>query len=231
MRGVVSEPHEAAPAWPRLAHEGPRRAVHGQRALPLAHHGQARGQPTVRGAEWPSSHAHGQIVGGSFVVVAVSMLHQGGGDGPPRRGHGAGVGIVGVGNIAAVGVQALAFRGAEEVEDAPHAPAAVKGEDAVDVRRRRVLWWSPAVGVEKIENVLLGRELGAPPAHLLGQLRDSRAVQEVLRVSQVQPPNGEGVRHGGDMIGGHTLRRPDRACVVLPCKDVEIPQLVGVGDR
>mmetsp|Transcript_55399 Transcript_55399/g.168380 ORF Transcript_55399/g.168380 Transcript_55399/m.168380 type:complete len:709 (+) Transcript_55399:278-2404(+) len=234
VRRVVAQPGHALDARLRLQHVAPRGAVHGDRALPDAQRaGRRRGAP-VGVAERPGRHAGGEVVRRALVVVAQHVHDHAGGDGPRGRGHRAGVGVRRLREVPLVGVQLGPLGGAQQAENPPHATAAVEGQDVLEQLARRGIGrilhvGREAVGAEEVKHAR-GIVVGAPPAHLLRQLGDARAVAVVIRVVQLHLPDGEGVAHRRHVAGGHAHRGPDGAGVVLAGHHVEDPQLLRVGD-
>mmetsp|Transcript_66941 Transcript_66941/g.169050 ORF Transcript_66941/g.169050 Transcript_66941/m.169050 type:complete len:222 (+) Transcript_66941:688-1353(+) len=210
--------------------ERPRCTVHGDGTLPLSNDTE-RHWPSVGIAEGSGAHTDCEVVDCALVVVAVSIGHHLQGHRALRCPHRSRVWVLGVRQVALVGVQLGTLLWAEEAENAPHAAAAVEFQHTCHVGRLDVSLWRVAVSIEEIENVRGRLHFRAPPAHLLSQLAHSRAVQEVLRVAQVHFPDREAVADGHYVVVRHALCCPNCAGIVLARHDVEIPKFTsGVCD-
>mmetsp|Transcript_23761 Transcript_23761/g.73724 ORF Transcript_23761/g.73724 Transcript_23761/m.73724 type:complete len:617 (+) Transcript_23761:594-2444(+) len=224
---VVAEPGDAPAPGPGLQDVRPGRAVHGDGALPEALETLRRYGAAVGRAEGPCRHAAREVVGRALVVVPQHIHDLVRRDGTLGGWHGPGEGLRGLGEVALVGVELRALGRAQKAEDAPHAPATVEGQGVLqELGHRGVLAAGvrcEAVGAEEVEDAWQV-VLGAPPAHLPRKLCDARAVEEVLWVAEVHLPDGEGVGHGHNVAGRHTLCSPDRAGVGLAGHDVEDPE-------
>mmetsp|Transcript_78577 Transcript_78577/g.228070 ORF Transcript_78577/g.228070 Transcript_78577/m.228070 type:complete len:417 (-) Transcript_78577:618-1868(-) len=225
MRRIVPEPYDTPSVRLRLADERPRRSEHGERPLPLAHRDIGRHGSTIGVAEGPGGHADGQVELCAFVVVAVCVLNHLRSDGPLGGWHGRRIRVLRVWHVAPLDVELRTLLRAKQAEGAPHAAAAVEAQNVVQVRRDHILRRCVAVRVEEVEDAGRGGQLPVPPAHLLSQFRHTRTVHVVLGVAKVQLPDRERVGHHGDVIPWHSRRGPDGASIVLPCQDIEVPQL------
>mmetsp|Transcript_91102 Transcript_91102/g.253665 ORF Transcript_91102/g.253665 Transcript_91102/m.253665 type:complete len:587 (-) Transcript_91102:368-2128(-) len=234
VRRVVAEPCDAPTPRPGLQHVGPGGAVHGDGALPLAADALGCLRAAVRAPEGPRRHALRQVVRRPLVVVTQHVHDLARCDGALRCRDRTRVGILRLRQVSLLRIELGSLQGAEQAEDAPHAAATVVAQGVCEGLRSngvaRLGVRLEAVRAEEVEDAGLVLA-GAPPTHLLGELRDSGAVQEVCGVAQVHLADREGVADGNDVPGRHAHGRPDRARITPARHDVEDPKLAGRGIR
>mmetsp|Transcript_78275 Transcript_78275/g.172740 ORF Transcript_78275/g.172740 Transcript_78275/m.172740 type:complete len:303 (-) Transcript_78275:627-1535(-) len=227
VRRVVAEPGDTAGSRSGFKHIGIGRAEHGDGPLPLPCNA-FDGTP-IWVAVGPSSHTFGQIICCALIVISQGLHHHFTGHGVLRCFHRRWVWIFGPGQISQVRVQFGSLSWAQEAEDAPHAPAAVVGQEVahtLDLFRRGVFAAGlVTVGAKKIE---VAGELGVrwmPPAHFLCQFSDTWTEQVVFWILQIQASNGEGIPHCCHMVAGQPLSSPDGTGIALSSQDIEDPHV------
>mmetsp|Transcript_58292 Transcript_58292/g.147817 ORF Transcript_58292/g.147817 Transcript_58292/m.147817 type:complete len:439 (+) Transcript_58292:581-1897(+) len=235
MWRIVAKPRDTQACRLGLQNVRPRAAMHGDRTFPQAARASRRNRPTIGSAERTRGHAHSQVVGRTLIVVAQDIHDHLGCDRSLGRRDGAGVGVLCLRQVAFVRIQFGTFCWAEQAEDAPHTAAAVESKDVL-----HHLCCGRVAGSLRVGCVPIGTEeveetrqvvLRAPPAHLLREFRDTRAVEKVIRIAQVHLPDREGVANCCDIAGWHALSSPNCTGVLSARHHVEDPQLLRVGHR